>query len=237
MSSEDNANDVFEDTGQSHEDSISQYESEFSGTETDVEGVTMPGADEPYFELLTWLVARADADTLKFGDPNDYTGSDSTVAVLHQAGSGNYQITRVAGDGTQTILADEEAAELGRRLDIDNSGDSFELVFEGEDKTSNVSFSTQNGFEINLNHTEQTSLSVVEGASDISIEYNSEDLSSSKEIITVPKEFDDQPQNSANNFPTVPMLNKSKTEIESTVDVPDGGLVYSLVDETLFINK
>ena len=233
-----NANQTFDADGKDHKEQIAEYEDEFAGEDTDVEGVELPPPDSPWFETFTWLIARVDADTIKFGDPSDYADADSDVAVIHEDGEDKTQVTKVDGDGSETILADEEATRLGRNMDIDPEGNSLKISFDGDAGRGDVEFDTGNGLEISVNGSD-TNLEVVENGDELSLLYSS-DTQSEEELAAVKTEgsdFDSGSDNEASNFPVVPMFDQTQSEIELNEDVPTGGLVFSIPDDQLFISR
>lgn len=209
-----NKNTIFNDNGD-YTERVEKFNNRMSGSKTDVEEIAMPEAGDAWLDIFSWLLARVDSDTVKFGDPNNFAGRvDSELAVLHRGGgsNGDWQLSRVHSNGDITTLADDAATELAQNLFLDTTNNQFTI-----------------GTDDGTNH----KLTVREQGDTISIEYGDNNTTttvteSTKTVVG---------QNAATSIPKAPLINKTAAEIERTQNLDQGSLVYSVPDGMLLIEK
>lgn len=209
-----NANAIFNEDGD-YTERVEKFNNRMSGSETDVEEVSMPEAGDAWLDVFSWVLSRVDSDTVKFGDPNHFAGRvDSELAVLHRGGgdNGDWQFSRVHSDGSITTLADDAATELAQDLFLETTNNEFTI-----------------GSDDGTDH----ELTVKKDGDTISIEYGDENttttVTESKTTVVG--------QNSTVSIPKAPLINKTPSQIEQSRNLDRGSLVYSIPASMLLIAK
>jgi hypothetical protein len=227
------ANDILNtDDGADLEQRIQEYIDQFTGSQTSVESVEYPDPDKPWLEVLTWLIARADEGTIKRSDPSspdvdtfvyDNSGSTDTIAVSRS-------------DGTKDDVADTGATQTAQKLGVVD-GDPAKLEANVGGRTAKLAdeqaTQTAERLSIEEDTTDGTVQLKAETSDGVVTVAGNSTTSSSGETLS----DDTAVQNDALTFPTVPMIDKSVTQIEQDYDIPIGGMAYSLVDGQLVVNK
>ncbi|MFC6770107.1 hypothetical protein ACFQDD_00965 [Halorubrum pallidum] len=171
---------------------VDDYTDSHAGDETDIESVTFPMPDEPWFDILVWLLNRVDEGTIK---RQEMAGADGAYVELTDLTTDNPQL-RLHQDGSSVALATKEATETGQALSIVDTAEKIQIQYSDGTTLVSVSKTADNGEDI------------------------------TNEAINDP-----------GTFPTAPLIDASVSEIKnSSLDFPEGGFVYSTVDEEFVIN-
>jgi len=213
---------------------IQAYEEQFAGKETDVNDIPYPEPDQQWFNTLTWLLRSADAQTIQFGDPDEYTDTESDVVVLHES-DGSQMLTYV-GDEQVTIAS----AKLADNLDITSTASGINITFDdGTEKT--ISVTDNNGISLSTGGSgKETELRVVNAANEVRLEFVS-DAGEVTELTTYKKEGvggGENPGNPVYKPAKIAILDMTPEEIEADDDIKlaEKQMVYSVPEKNSYFN-
>lgn len=213
---------------------IQAYEEQFAGEETDVKDIPYPEPDQQWFNTLTWLLQGVDAQTIQFGDPDEFTDAESDVIALHE--SDGSQVLTYVGDEQVTIAS----TKLADNLDITSTASELSITFDdGTEKT--ISVTNNNGISLSTGGSgKETELRVVNAADEVRLEFVS-DAGEVTELTTYQKEGvggGDDPGDPVYRPAKMAILDMTPAEIEANDDVKlaEKQMVYSVPERDGYVN-
>jgi len=213
---------------------IQAYKEQFAGEETDVKDIPYPKPDQQWFNTLTWLLRGVDAQTIQFGDPDEYTDAESDVVVLHE--SNGSQVLTYVGDEQMTLAS----TRLADNLDVTTTASGMTISFDDGTRKA-IDVTNGNGISLSTSGSgKETELRAVNGADEVRLEFIS-DAGEVTELITYQKDGVGGGGSSDSTVHTpakIAVLDMTPIEImtDDSIDLVENQMVYSLPRNNGYVN-